>query len=73
MKKSTGRKKKAADAASASAQALQEGKRKTAVRKAGSAKKTVDKRIRQYRHLRTLLRAAIRILNALDHKTIYRN
>ena len=71
MKKNRSGEKKAADAASAPA--LKVGKRKEPAKKAGSVKKTMDKRIRQYRNLRTLLRAAIRILNALDHKTIYRN
>lgn len=41
-------------------------------KRAADLKKTVKKRSRQYRHLLTALRAAIRILNAFDQKTIYR-
>ena len=51
---------------------LSQKKAPSPAERSAAVRKTLKKRRKQYRHLVALLRAAIRIVNAFDHKTIYR-
>ena len=65
------RKTKTADAGSASASSKKKAAKKSP--KAAGLKMTMEKRRKQYRHLRTLLQLSIRIINAFGRGgTIYR-
>lgn len=67
------KKTKTAVQAEKGAAALPEKPHLTPAQRAEQARKTMEKRRRQLHYLRLALQAAVRILNALDRKTIYRN
>lgn len=64
---------KAVTQAEKGAEALSAKPHLTPAQRAGQARETMKKRRRQFHYLHLALQAAIRILNAMDRRTIYRN